>query len=238
MGVHRVAPAMAHKGRYGGRTGGVNDRKERAPRLTGPDPPAYPPSPMTKRLSHLDAAGRVRMVDVSAKKATVREAVARGHVSMHRDTMDLLISERAPKGNVLAAAHLAAVMAAKRTSEVIPLAHPVPLDAVDVVFELDPTGPGVRIEVRTRTTARTGVEMEALHAVAAAALTLYDMLKAVDRGMVIGEIALWEKSGGRSGTYRRGEPVGRAPEKRAVPKRATAKRVIAGGTARARKRGA
>ncbi|MBI5170193.1 MAG: cyclic pyranopterin monophosphate synthase MoaC [Candidatus Eisenbacteria bacterium] len=165
---------------------------------------------MKKRLSHVDARGRVRMVDVSAKSPTVREAVARGHVSMHRDTLDLLERDRAPKGDVLAAAHLAAVMAAKRTSEVIPLAHPVPLDAVDVTFDLDPTGPGVRIEVRTRTTARTGVEMEALHAVAAAALTLYDMLKAVDRAMVIGEIALWEKRGGRSGAWKRAEPANRA----------------------------
>ncbi|MFN8586300.1 MAG: cyclic pyranopterin monophosphate synthase MoaC [Candidatus Eisenbacteria bacterium] len=164
---------------------------------------------MTKRLSHVDARGRVRMVDVSSKAPTVREAVARGHVSMHGDTLELLTRDRAPKGNVLAAAHLAAVMAAKRTSEVIPLAHPVPLDAVDVTFDLDPTGPGVRIEVRTRTNARTGVEMEALHAVAAAALTLYDMLKAVDRGMVIGEIALWEKKGGRSGAWKRAEPLDR-----------------------------
>ncbi|MCC6649546.1 MAG: cyclic pyranopterin monophosphate synthase MoaC [Candidatus Eisenbacteria bacterium] len=182
---------------------------------------------MNKRLSHLDAQGRVRMVDVSAKKATVREAVARGHVSMHGDTLDLLTRDQAPKGNVLAAAHLAAVMAAKRTSEVIPLAHPVPLEAVDVTFDLDPTGPGVRIEVRTRTTARTGVEMEALHAVAAAALTLYDMLKAVDRGMVIGEIALWEKTGGRSGAYRRAEPVTRATPRaaaRAATRPATTRR--------------
>jgi cyclic pyranopterin phosphate synthase len=118
-------------------------------------------------------------------------------------------------------------MAAKRTSEVIPLAHPVPLEAVDVTFDLDATGPGVRIEVRTRTTARTGVEMEALHAVAAAALTLYDMLKAVDRGMVIGEIALWEKTGGRSGAYRRAEPVARAggrPSARPAARPAPARR--------------
>lgn len=150
------------------------------------------------------------MVDVSAKQPTVREAVARGHISMHGETLDLLTRDAAPKGNVLAAAHLAAVMAAKRTSEVIPLAHPVALDAVDVTFDLDQTGPGVRIEVRTRTTARTGVEMEALHAVAAAALTLYDMLKAVDRGMVIGEIALWEKSGGRSGPWKRAAPLAKS----------------------------
>lgn len=174
---------------------------------------------MKKRLSHLDDSGRVRMVDVSAKKKTAREAVARGHISMHRDTLDLLQTDSAPKGNVLAAAHLAAVMAAKRTSEVIPLAHPVPLDAVDVTFELDPTGPGVRIEVRTRTTARTGVEMEALHAVSAAALTLYDMLKAVDRGMVIGEIALWEKSGGRTGPWRRAQAVGATPTAARAPRR-------------------
>ncbi len=179
------------------------------------------------------------MVDVSAKSPTVREAVARGHVSMHRDTLDLLGRDQAPKGNVLAAAHLAAVMAAKRTSEVIPLAHPVPLDAVDVTFDLDATGPGVRIEVRTRTTARTGVEMEALHAVAAAALTLYDMLKAVDRGMVIGEIALWEKRGGRSGTWKRAEPTNRTAPTAPAPARAakhTARRAPARAPAKPRRK--
>ena len=171
---------------------------------------------MAKRLSHLDERGRVRMVDVTAKKTTLREAVARAHVYMRRETLERLASERTPKGNVLATAHLAAVMAAKRTSELIPLAHPVPVEAVDVAFELDAAGPSVEIEARVRTRARTGVEMEALTAVAAAALTIYDMLKAIDRGMVIGEIALWEKRGGKSGTWSRGKVVPRAEPKSAA----------------------
>jgi cyclic pyranopterin monophosphate synthase len=158
---------------------------------------------MARTLTHLDAAGRVRMVDVGGKPVTAREAVARGRVSMRRATLDRLRSGRVPKGEALAAAHLAGVMAAKRTSELIPLAHPLALDGVDLVFRFDEAGPAVEIESRVRPRGPTGVEMEALTAVAVAALTLYDMLKAVDRGMVIGEIALWRKSGGRSGTYRR-----------------------------------
>jgi len=158
---------------------------------------------MARRLSHLDASGRVRMVDVSGKRTTVREAVARGKIFMHRDTFELLRSGRAPKGDVLATAHVAGVMAAKRTSDLIPLAHSLPLDGVDLAFRFDPQGPAVEIESRVRTRGPTGVEMEALTAVTVAALTLYDMLKAVDRGMVMGEFALWEKRGGRSGDYRR-----------------------------------
>jgi len=155
------------------------------------------------KLSHLDSRGRVRMVDVSRKPATRREAVARARVFMHRDTLALLRDGRAPKGDVIATAHLAGVMAAKRTAEIIPLAHAIPLDSVELAFDYDAGQSTVGIEARVLTRARTGVEMEALIAVTAAALTLYDMLKAVDRGMVIGEIALWEKRGGRSGTYRR-----------------------------------
>ena len=158
---------------------------------------------MARRLSHIDATGRLRMVNVSAKRVTAREAVARGRVFMHRRTLELITQGRAPKGDVLTAAHLAGVMAAKRTSEIIPLAHPLPIDAVDLAFSLDHETSTVGIEARVRTRARTGVEMEALTAVTAAALTLYDMLKAVDRGMVMGEFALWEKRGGRSGVYRR-----------------------------------
>ena len=122
---------------------------------------------------------------------------------MHRDTLRLMLEGRAPKGDVIAAARLAGVMAAKRTSEIVPLTHTIPIDAVDVAFSPDRDTASVGIEARVRTSARTGVEMEALTAVMAAALTLYDMLKAVDRGMVMGEFALWEKRGGRSGTYRR-----------------------------------
>ncbi len=158
---------------------------------------------MARRLSHLDRAGRVRMVDVGGKRVTARQAVARGKVFMHRDTLELLRSGRAPKGDVLAAAHLAGVLAAKRTSDLVPLAHPLLLDAVDLAFSFDPAGSAVEIESRVRTRGSTGVEMEALTAAMVAALTLYDMLKAVDRGMVMGEFALWEKRGGRSGVYRR-----------------------------------
>jgi cyclic pyranopterin phosphate synthase len=158
---------------------------------------------MARRLSHLDARGRVRMVDVAAKPVTARTAVARGRVFMHRDTLELLRSARVPKGDVLATAHIAGVLAAKRTSELIPLAHPIPIEGVEIGFQLDDATSSVAIEARVRTRARTGVEMEALTAVTVAALTLYDMLKAVDRGMVMGEFALWEKRGGRSGVYRR-----------------------------------
>ena len=158
---------------------------------------------MPRRLSHLEPQGGVRMVDVGSKSVTARVAVARGRVFMHRSTLSLLRAGASPKGDVLTTAHLAGVMAAKRTSEIIPLAHPLSLDAVDLAFSLDDESASIAIEARVRTRGRTGVEMEALTAVAVAALTLYDMLKAVDRGMVIGEIALWEKRGGRSGVFRR-----------------------------------
>jgi cyclic pyranopterin phosphate synthase len=143
------------------------------------------------------------MVDVGRKRVTARTAVARGRVFMRRATLERLRTGDARKGDALAAAHLAGVMAAKRTSEIIPLAHPIPLEGVNLTFSIDTRTSSVAIEAEVRTRARTGVEMEALTAVAAAALTLYDMLKAVDRGMVVSEIALWEKRGGRSGVYRR-----------------------------------
>jgi len=143
------------------------------------------------------------MVDVSAKRVTRREAIARGVVSMSPKTLSALVADEAPKGNVLATAHLAGVLAAKRTAELIPLAHSLPLESVELRFEIDAEASAVRIESHVRCAGRTGVEMEALTAVSIAALTLYDMLKAIDRGMVIGEIALWEKRGGRSGVYRR-----------------------------------
>ena len=143
------------------------------------------------------------MVDVSAKPVTSRVALARGRVFMHRDTLRLLREQRVPKGDVFATAHLAGVMAAKRTAELIPLAHPLALDQVDLAFTLDDDTSSVGIEARVTNRGRTGCEMEALTAAAIAALTLYDMLKAVDRGMVMGEFALWEKRGGKSGAYRR-----------------------------------
>ncbi len=159
---------------------------------------------MARKLSHVTGSGRVRMVDVSPKTATVRVAVARGRVFMQRSTLEILATgSDSAKGNVLATAHVAGVMAAKRTSDLIPLAHPIPIEAVDIAFTLDRGTSSVGIETRVKTRARTGVEMEALTAATVAGLTLYDMLKAVDRGMVLGEFAVWEKRGGRSGVYRR-----------------------------------
>ena len=154
-----------------------------------------------KKLSHIDTRGEATMVDVSAKPVQWREAVARGEIRLQKATVQLVQSHRAAKGNVLAAARLAGIMAAKRTAELIPLCHPLPLTHVDV--ELTATPDGYDIEGRARTTAPTGVEMEALTAVAVAALTVYDMLKAVDKTMVIGKIRLMEKRGGRSGEWRR-----------------------------------
>lgn len=144
------------------------------------------------------------MVDVSRKPVTSREAVARGRVFMHEETLALLKGGGAPKGDVLTTAHLAGVMAAKRTAGIIPLAHPLPLDSVELGFTLDDRpSPSVGIEARVRNSGRTGCEMEALTAATVAALTLYDMLKAVDREMVLGDFAIWHKKGGRRGEYRR-----------------------------------
>ena len=154
-----------------------------------------------KTLSHVDARGRVRMVDVSAKPETAREAVARGDVRMSAAARRAIRARAVKKGDPLQTARLAGIMAAKRTSEIVPLCHPLPLTHVDV--ELTPHRSGYTITARVGTVARTGVEMEALVAVSVAALTLYDMLKAIDRGMVIGPVFLSEKRGGRSGEYRR-----------------------------------
>jgi cyclic pyranopterin phosphate synthase len=155
------------------------------------------------RPTHVDAEGRAHMVDVGAKAPTQREAIARGRVFMDAATLSLLQGHAAAKGDVLTVAKIAAIQAAKSTSTLIPLAHAIALDGIDVTFGFSSAGPSLAIEVRVASNGRTGVEMEALTAVAVAALTVYDMLKAVDRGMVIGEIALWEKRGGRSGTWRR-----------------------------------
>lgn len=152
-------------------------------------------------LSHVDAEGRVRMVDVGAKAATRREAVARGAITIAADALALIREGRVAKGDPLQAARIAGIMAAKRTADLIPLCHPLPLSHVEVDLQERPDG--YDIEAVARTTAQTGVEMEALTAVAAAALTVYDMVKAVDKTMVIGEIRLMRKAGGRSGEYRR-----------------------------------
>jgi cyclic pyranopterin phosphate synthase len=152
-------------------------------------------------LSHVDARGRVKMVDVGDKPVTSREAVARGSIDMSREAQRLIRTGAVKKGDPLQTARLAGILAAKQTSALIPLCHPLALSAVDV--ELTPTRRGYDIEARVRTTGQTGVEMEALTAVAVAALTVYDMLKAVDKAMVIGDVCLMRKSGGRSGTYTR-----------------------------------
>ena len=143
------------------------------------------------------------MVDVGAKDVTAREAVARGRVFMHEDTLAMLRDHTAEKGDVLTVAKIAAIQGAKRCSDLIPLAHAVVLDGIDLQFGFDGVGPSLGIEARVASNGRTGVEMEALTAVAIAALVVYDMLKAVDRGMVIGEVALWEKRGGKSGEWMR-----------------------------------
>jgi cyclic pyranopterin phosphate synthase len=150
-------------------------------------------------LSHLDESGRARMVDVTAKNDTLREAVARGAVRMKAETLALIQSGGVPKGDVLAVAQVAGVMAAKRTHELIPMCHPLLLSAVDVRLEPDEKESAVRITATVRTTGKTGVEMEALTAVSVAALTIYDMCKAVDRGMRIEGVRLVRKSGGKSG---------------------------------------
>lgn len=152
-------------------------------------------------LTHFDAAGAAQMVDVGAKPATRREAVARGSVRMAPETLALVREGRAKKGDVLAVARLAGIMAAKRTADLIPLCHPLALTRVNVDLALDPDAPRVMIEARVATTGQTGVEMEALTAVSVAALTVYDMLKAADRAMVIEEIRLTFKDGGKSGRY-------------------------------------
>lgn len=155
--------------------------------------------PRTSRLSHVDARGRARMVDVGDKPATAREAVARGLVRMAASTARLVRAGSLAKGDPLETARLAGVMAAKKTADLVPLCHPVALTFCDV--RLMAARGGFQIEAVARTTGATGVEMEALTAVAAAALTVYDMVKAVDRGVTIGDIRLVEKKGGRSGHW-------------------------------------
>ena len=151
------------------------------------------------RLSHIDEAGRARMVDVTGKDDTQRVAVARGRVVMRPETLALIEGGGIAKGNVLTTAQIAGVMAAKRTHELIPMCHPLLLTGIDVSLAPDPGGNAVEIAATVRTTGKTGVEMEALAAVSVAALTVYDMCKAVDRGMRIESIRLVEKRGGKSG---------------------------------------
>lgn len=153
-------------------------------------------------LTHIGASGEARMVDVSDKPATERLAVAEGHVVMTKATLDLIVSGNAKKGDVLGTARIAGIMAAKRTSELIPLCHPLALSKVTVDIEPDPKLPGCLVRASVKVTGPTGVEMEALTAVSVACLTIYDMIKAVERGVRIEGIHLVEKLGGKSGHYR------------------------------------
>lgn len=157
---------------------------------------------MTK-LSHIDDSGAARMVDVGAKPDSIRVATASGTITMAAETLEAIRENRIAKGDVLSVARIAGIMAAKRTSELIPLCHPIALTNATVDLELDSALPGVRVSASASTVAKTGVEMEALTAAAATLLTIYDMAKGVDRGMIIGDICLVEKSGGQSGSWKR-----------------------------------
>tara|TARA_B100000686_G_C16804692_1_gene989052 strand:+ start:238 stop:720 length:483 start_codon:yes stop_codon:yes gene_type:complete len=154
---------------------------------------------MDSKLTHVDEAGRIRMVDVGGKEPTDRHARVQGDIIMQPDTIRLIVQDQIAKGNVIETARIAGIMAAKRTSELIPLCHPLNLTSVNVDFEIKTDR--VRVQTEARLTARTGVEMEAFTAAAVALLTIYDMCKAVDRAMVVSELQLVEKSGGRSGKF-------------------------------------
>ncbi len=154
------------------------------------------------RLSHLDSQGHARMVDVSEKDITVREATARGRVLMLPETLALIVDGEIPKGDVFATARIAGIMAAKRTHDLIPLCHPLPLSGIEVALCPDADRPAVEIEATVRTTSQTGVEMEALTAVSVAALTVYDMCKAVEKTMQVADVRLVAKAGGKSGDFR------------------------------------
>lgn len=154
---------------------------------------------MTSKFSHLDDSGQAKMVDISGKPDSSRIAIAKGEIVMRKDTLDLIEAGSINKGDVLSVAQLAGIMAAKRTSDLIPLCHPLPLYQILVEFELDGEIPGVRIKATAKTIGKTGVEMEALTAVTVAALTIYDMAKSVEKTMQIQNIRLVEKRGGQSG---------------------------------------
>jgi cyclic pyranopterin phosphate synthase len=154
-------------------------------------------------LTHLDKKGRITMVDVGEKPPTRRVARAAGTISMSTEAFDAATSDALKKGNVFATAKIAGIMAAKNTGTTIPLCHPLPIDHIEVEFHPDRATSSIRAEATVKVTSRTGVEMEALHAVSVALLTIYDMVKAVDKTMVISDIRLEEKSGGRGGTYKR-----------------------------------
>ena len=178
-------------------------------RTTDARPPLPRFSKPTRRfmpdLTHVDAAGKARMVDVSQKPVTTRLAKANGCVKMKLETLAAIRSNSLAKGDVLGVARVAGIMAAKRTPELVPLCHQIPLSSVEITFELDELLPGIRVEAAVSTNAQTGVEMEAITAVSVSLITIYDMAKGVDRGMLIGEISLSEKRGGKTGDWVRGQ---------------------------------
>ena len=163
---------------------------------------------MPERLTHLDPLGRARMVDVTPKEPTHRRAVARGRVYMKPETSAMVASNAVSKGDVLAVARVAGIQASKRAADLIPLCHPLLVGSVSVNFTFDDHDRYIEVEAQVETVDRTGVEMEAMTACAVAALTVYDMCKSTDRSMTIGDIALWEKTGGRSGMWRRSQEAG------------------------------
>jgi cyclic pyranopterin phosphate synthase len=159
-----------------------------------------------RKLTHVDGKGRARMVDVSAKEITERTAVAKASIKMKKETLDLIKKSAVEKGDVLGTAQVAGIMAAKKTSELIPMCHPIAITSVEMDFQIDEVDPTITAVVTVKTADRTGIEMEALTGAAVAALTIYDMCKAVDRSMTISDVYLVKKTGGRSGTYtRKGE---------------------------------
>ncbi len=160
----------------------------------------------TGKLTHIGASGEAHMVDVSGKQESRREAVAEGAVAMQAQTLEAILSGNAKKGDVLATARIAGIMGAKKTSDLIPLCHPLALSKVVVEIEPDNALPGLRVRARVRVTGQTGVEMEALTAVSITCLTIYDMAKALDKGMIIRDVRLLEKTGGKSGDWRAPEP--------------------------------
>ncbi len=158
-----------------------------------------------KQLSHLDDQGNAKMVDVGDKPDTQREAIVQGRIRMSPETLDMIQSGYSKKGDVLTVAKVAAIQGAKKTSDLIPMCHPIPIVGIDVEFKSDEKLPGIHIQIKVRSTGKTGVEMEALTAASIGLLTIYDMTKAVDKSMVIEQIYLLKKSGGKSGTWVRSE---------------------------------
>ncbi len=160
-----------------------------------------PTNPTARELSHVDGAGKLQMVDVGEKPFSIRAALASGCIRMHPDTLKAIQENSLAKGDVITVARIAGIQAAKRTAELIPLCHPLPLSGIEVTVSVEEALPGLRVEGFVRTTAQTGVEMEALTAVSVSLLTIYDMAKAIDRSMMISEIVLREKRGGTKGDF-------------------------------------